>query len=113
MKARWRIVAVDDRIDSRDQHIRLFLVYRHHNNRLGRGGFVQNLLHPLCPAKGVCNELEDAEQPWDGEKGGERPEGEPLQGADHGLGIVSSDLGGKREGNDHDGKEDAPVGRLD
>jgi hypothetical protein len=111
VKAGWRVLAIDERVASSEQNLRNLLVTGHDNDDLGSGSFIENRLDTPGATNGVGNELVDTEQPWNGQKTGERPESEPLQNVDHLLGEVLDDLRRQWQSHNHDWQEDG-TGRV-
>ena len=79
MQARWRVVAIDNRVDSGEEYSGILLVAWHHNYGLGGSILVQYLLDAFVPSQVVDDELVDTEKPRNREQDGERPKGKPLQ----------------------------------
>jgi hypothetical protein len=66
------------------------------------------MLDSLLSANAVCDNLIDAEQPWEGEKPSESPECEPLQKRNDVCGEILRYLLWKWQGDDHDWEKDEP-----
>jgi hypothetical protein len=111
VKTGWRVLAVDERVASSEQNLGDFLVTRHDNDDLGSGSLVKNRLDTPGATNGVGDELVDTEQPWNGQKTGERPESEPLQNVNHLLGKVLDDLRREWQSDNHDWQKDG-TGRV-
>lgn len=63
MNTSWRIVAIDNRIDSGNQDLRVFVIDREDYNNLWRRLFSEDLLHPFLPSQLGSYVLPDAKYP--------------------------------------------------